>query len=219
MDSIFIITEGQSEEKFYKSVFSEYFKSDYYFQVTCMPNKKNAYSRKNKGGTVSYDLCLRNIKRFLNEATHCRNVFLIYDLYGLHNSFYDGYEGTNDTDSKISFLVNRLENDVNNSKFKFILQVHEFEAYLFADPNEIVKHFNKEEKLDEFNSILASHNNNPEDINDSTETAPSKRIINIFPQYEFGKTSDGVVIAKNIGIDKIKSKCKRFDDFCTILKN
>lgn len=219
MENVFIITEGQAEEKFYKSVFAEYFKSDYYFQVTCMPNKKNAYARKNKGGTVTYDLCVKNVKRFLNGATHCKMVFLIYDLYGIHESFYDGYEGGNNTDSKVSFLIERLERDINNSKFKFILQVHEFEAYLFSNPIEIVKHFNKEEVLGQFNAILSNHGSDPEKINDSPETAPSKRIIDIFPQYEHGKTSDGIIIAKNIGIDMIRSKCKRFDDFCSLLKN
>ena len=156
MEHIFIITEGQSEEKFYKSVFADHFKSDFYFQVTCMPNKKNAYSRQNKGGTVAYDVCLKNMKRFINGATHCKKVFLVYDLYGLHNSFYDGYDGNNDTNSKVNFLINRLETDINNPKFKFILQVHEFEAFLFSEPTEIVKHFDQEDMLDELNKILST---------------------------------------------------------------
>jgi hypothetical protein len=183
-----------------------------------MPNKKNAYSRDRKGGTVTFEICIKNVRRFLNGATHCEKVFLIYDLYGLHNSFNAGYTGrTNDVDAKVNFLVNKLETEINNPKFKFILQVHEFEAFLFADPSKIVKHYNTEDKLPEFLSILSTFKDQPELINDSIETAPSKRIINIFPQYEFGKTSDGVVIAKNIGIDTIRNKCKRFDSFCKMI--
>ena len=218
MKNIFIITEGQAEEMFYKSVFADYFKNKCYFQVTCMPNKKNAYARSRKGGTVHYDTCVKNIRRFLNGATHCDKVFLIYDLYGLDETFYEGYHGNiKNTNEKINFVVNKLETEIKDQKFKFILQVHEFEAFLFSDPEKIVNHYNKEDLLPQFLKILAAFNNQPEAINDSVETAPSKRIIAIFPQYEFGKTSDGVVIAKNIGIDTIRSKCSVFNSFCEML--
>ena len=219
MENIFIITEGQAEEKFYKSVFADYFGPTFNFQVTCMPNKRNAYSRINKGGTISYDLCVKNINRFIKGATHCNKVFLIYDYYGLHKSFFNGYSGYDNTNKKINFIISKLENEINNPKFKFILQVHEFEAFLFSKPEEIVKHYNNLGLLKEFNSILSRHNNNPEEINDSPDTAPSKRIINIFPQYEFGKTSDGIVIAKNIGIDNIRKRCENFNNFCSLLQN
>jgi hypothetical protein len=59
MKNIFIITEGQAEEMFYKSVFADYFRSTCYFQVTCMPNKKNAYARNRKGGTVTMKFALK----------------------------------------------------------------------------------------------------------------------------------------------------------------
>jgi hypothetical protein len=218
MKNIFIVTEGQAEEMFYKSVFVDYFRSTCYFQVTCMPNKRNAYSRDRKGGTVTFDVCVKNIRRFLNGATHCEKVFLIYDFYGLHASFYEGYMGkANDVSAKIDFLVNRLEGEIKDPKFKFFLQVHEFEAFLFSDPAAIVRHYNAEDKLPAFLKILSTFNNHPELINDSVATAPSKRIIDIFPQYAFGKTSDGVVIAKNIGIETIRSKCLRFETFCKML--
>ena len=48
----------------------------------------------------------------------------------------------------------------------------------------------------------------PEHINNSIETAPSKRILHLIPNYS--KTRQGVLIAKNIGIDRMFSECKHF---------
>ena len=48
----------------------------------------------------------------------------------------------------------------------------------------------------------------PEDINDNKNTAPSKRIQRIVPQYN--KIADGTRVAKNIGLEKIRAACPRF---------
>lgn len=42
-------------------------------------------------------------------------------------------------------------------------------------------------------------------------TAPSKRIEKYFPSY--GKTSDGIIVAEAIGIEKILSKCILFNQW------
>ena len=49
----------------------------------------------------------------------------------------------------------------------------------------------------------------PEDINNSYETAPSKRLEKIFPDYN--KVVDGNYIAETIGLDKIRQECHHFD--------
>ena len=51
----------------------------------------------------------------------------------------------------------------------------------------------------------------PEDINDSPETAPSKRILSIFPEGTYSKPEHGPLIAEAIGIDAMRQKCAQFD--------
>ena len=48
----------------------------------------------------------------------------------------------------------------------------------------------------------------PEDINGGADTAPSKRLMRIFP-YE--KTADGEMILEALDIDDIRGKCPRFN--------
>jgi hypothetical protein len=59
----------------------------------------------------------------------------------------------------------------------------------------------------------------PEDINNSQETAPSKRLAKIFPYGRYGKVEHGALIAEAIGIETIRAKCPKFDAWITHLEN
>ena len=59
---------------------------------------------------------------------------------------------------------------------------------------------------------------NPELINNSPETAPSKRIIKAIEgdkktHYNYNKPKTGKIVTKYIGIDELRSKCKHFDEW------
>jgi hypothetical protein len=60
----------------------------------------------------------------------------------------------------------------------------------------------------QIDSILSLFNNDPEAINNSTATAPSKRIISISPRYQ--KVLQGNLTALEIGFDKIYARCDKF---------
>ncbi len=50
----------------------------------------------------------------------------------------------------------------------------------------------------------------PELIDDGQQTAPSKRIIAQFSQYNDLKTTVGTQMAERIGLENIRSKCPHF---------
>ncbi|HTG16388.1 MAG TPA: DUF4276 family protein [Blastocatellia bacterium] len=58
----------------------------------------------------------------------------------------------------------------------------------------------------------------PEEIDDDAQTAPSKRIIDQFPDYAGAKRIAGPQIAANIGLEKVRSKCPHFDAWLVKLK-
>jgi len=88
------------------------------------------------------------------------------------------------------------------------LILHEFEGLLFSD----VTAFFGAAKADDKSVIelgrIRSSFPSPEHINDSEDTAPSKRIIRILPEYS--KTLNGIEIAKSIGVEKIAEECPHF---------
>ena len=51
----------------------------------------------------------------------------------------------------------------------------------------------------------------PEHINNSPETAPSKRLEKLIPNY--AKIKNGTLISKDMGIDKILAECPHFREW------
>jgi len=60
-----------------------------------------------------------------------------------------------------------------------------------------------------------------EDVNNSRDTAPSKRLIKLFDTYDdaYDKVFYGEGIAKDIGIECMMEKCKRFSQWIEKIKS
>ena len=87
-----------------------------------------------------------------------------------------------------------------------------------------IKGFKSIESLEEFelkalNVTVADVNaiveacGEPEKINNSRETAPSKRLNNLKTSGKFKKTTEGITIAEQIGIDKMRARCPLFNEW------
>jgi hypothetical protein len=62
-------------------------------------------------------------------------------------------------------------------------------------------------------------NKRPEEINESPQTAPSKRIIKYLPDYEGQKAQVGPMVAEEIGLTALRHNCPHFNDWITKLEN
>jgi Domain of unknown function (DUF4276) len=219
MAQVFLIVEGQSEERYYKTHFAAaYQPHGLYFDVTVMPSKRGATSRAFKGGSISYEECVNNVRRFLRTAAHCQLVALVYDYYGLHPSFLAGLvlpAGRHvAVAERVAAIRQRLEADINDPRFHCYLQLHEFEAFLYCAPEAVARHFADPALLQVLEATLAVFDNQPEAINDHPETAPSKRLAAALQPRFFGKTTDGVAIAGAIGVAGLRAQCPAFEVFC-----
>lgn len=65
---------------------------------------------------------------------------------------------------------------------------------------------------------IAQSSGNIELINDGPTTAPSKRIIAEFPDYERSKVAVGTQVAELIGLARIRQKCQHFDGWVAKLE-
>ena len=97
------------------------------------------------------------------------------------------------------------------------VQRYEFEGLLFSDVSTF------ESLVDvPVDSVKALHDirtrfYTPEDINDDKDTAPSKRIKSLIPSYN--KVVDGSLLAMEMGLNKIRAECPRFNAWVTRLEN
>jgi hypothetical protein len=102
----------------------------------------------------------------------------------------------------------------NSARFIPYVQMHEFEALLFSNPAVLAAHLESVEQsvLQEIKAQFSS----PEEIDDSPETAPSKRILRLDPSYR--KRYDGMLLAQNIGLNVMRAECPHFNEWIRSLE-
>ena len=88
------------------------------------------------------------------------------------------------------------------------VQMYEFEGLLFSETKRLAAGLYAHELEPELSAIRAAFST-PEEINDSPETAPSRRILALLPSYD--KPLSGSLAALEIGLPRIRQECKRFD--------
>jgi Domain of unknown function (DUF4276) len=152
-----------------------------------------------------------------------KNVYFttLFDVYGLPDDFPG--KAANLTDrTNPTFYVVALESafgsDINYYRFIPNLVLHEYETILFSDPEAFRRSFeNCEEEIQELKRIAASEPS-IEHINDGKDTAPSKRIIALIPEYAGRKSSAGPDIAAHIGLPTIRAKCPHIHEWLNQLE-
>jgi len=216
MKKVLVLVEGQTEEAFVKRVLLEHLLKYNVSLIPTIVSTKRVKSGPNfKGGIVSYKKVRGDILRLLND-TSAALVTTMIDLYGLPDDFPGRSEARGTPQEKVRFIEDEFRVDIDNRRFHGYLSLHEFEGLLFSAPHIIAKTLNAQNREDEINRIRNSFSS-PEEINDNPETAPSKRLLNIFPRYN--KIFYGSIIAHRIGINTIRSECHHFDNWMTVLED
>lgn len=90
------------------------------------------------------------------------------------------------------------------------ISMHEFEAMLFSQPQILADQL--QVPLSKIEKILTECGE-PEKIDDSPHSAPSKRLENLSPRFK--KTATGIAIAEAIGLVKIREQCPVFNNWLT----
>ena len=94
------------------------------------------------------------------------------------------------------------------SRFVPFVTMHEFEGLLFSRPEAMADGMNVPELAWQFQDIRDLFPT-PEHINDSPQTAPSKRIIDLMPKYE--KALQSNLAALSVALSSIRDECEIFD--------
>ncbi len=215
-----ITAEGQTEENFVKTCLSSYLGA---FNIST--NVRNALTKKDKfrhyrGGLINYKKAKRDIQTWMKHD-NTNNVFFttMFDYYALPNDFphFEESKKIQDSYERITFLEKKFEEDINDKRFIAYIQLHEFEALLFSNPEILSEYyFEYENEIEKLVQILKEFSN-PELINDKPATAPSKRLKNIIPPFD--KVNIGAIASCRIGIENLKQSCKHFNDWITKLES
>jgi len=213
-----VLVEGQTEETFVKEILSEHLSRYNIFPyATRVCTKRVGNCRKYRGGVDSYSKIKTDIQ-LLSRDSNINAITTMFDFYAFPTDA-PGYSSLPIGNGyvQVEYLEDQIKLDINDTRFIPYLMLHEFEAFLFCTPEKIAYSFpNSEEKVELIRSIAQSVES-PEEINNSPLTAPSKRILNIFPEYE--KPLHGCLTVMEIGLDTIRSQCSHFNQWLTKLEH
>lgn len=199
MIRVAISVEGQTEDEFCKQVLQPYFRNmNIELTPVIVTTKRRNCAIKYKGGCINLDRIKSEITKLLPSFDY---VTTFYDLYGFDIA------GTFTADELEIKIDNLFSND---RRLISYIQQYEFETLLFSEPSYYGEYFQASAKID-IEEIINSCGG-VESINNSRETAPSKRIDKFFNKYDekYDKVFHGASIADDIGLDIIKEECPRF---------
>ena len=220
---IHVLCEGQTEQGFVEKVLRPYLQDNGIKGVNGIlittNKKKNA-----RGGLLSYNHALtdlRILQRTKIDGDFERHIFTtMFDFYALPDDFpgFEKIKTIRDPYLKVSNLEKDFADEINDNRFIPYLQLHEFEALLFCGIDYIAELYPGCEKRCEQLTQALQNVGNPELINNSPHTAPSKRIIKAIEgdnktHYNYNKPKTGRFVTEKIGIDELRSKCKHFDEW------
>jgi hypothetical protein len=204
MIRVCIICEGPTEVEFVNRCLEPYLR----------PSGVRAYGtilstklRRHSGGRVTVGRLAKKISLHYREADR---VTTLVDFYGFQDR---GGRSRAELEADILAGAARVTMGYDARFVLPYVQMYEFEGLLFTDPQafEWVEdgwNDNTKRRLEAVTQEFSS----PEDINDSRETAPSKRIERIF-EGTYSKTEHGPLIAESIGMDVIRAKCPAFNEW------
>ena len=213
MKNVVIYCEGQTEESFVNAVLYPYFSNMGIYVTPIIHKTKRTPTKSYKGGVIDY----KPIKDELRILCKNPNVFVttMFDYYGMPTNTPAIDHTDTDLYKRIEYIEQAITNDIACNNLSFNLLVHEFEGLLFSDTQAFSTIANDKavEKLQAMRATAET----PEHINNSVKTAPSKRIESVISDYT--KVRQGIIVAKNIGINKMLSECKHFADWIDKIKN
>ncbi len=212
MKRLYITAEGQTEEAFAMTVICDHL-TNYGLSVFC----RRVLTKKDKlksyrGGISNYSKAKNDIQRWMLEDQSNEVVFTtMFDYYALPSDF-PGMEAArvlNNVYDKVLLLEKEWKEDIGDRRFIPYIQLHEFESLMFSKIEDLeYEYFDRSKEIQTLKNQLEEFDGNPELINDGKDTAPSKRILKLIPEYD--KVLAGNEIAKLIGMEQLKSKCAHF---------
>ncbi len=223
MRQLNVFCEGQTEQAFCAQVLQPHlFRSVDGMIHTLAVGEKNNHHLFGLGKRTKYDRVRKFIQNTIKQKQN-KDVYFttFFDLYALPDDFPGTAVNSKDTANPTPYvraLEQAFENDINHHRFIAHLQLYEYETVLFSDPQAFAISFESCSEQIKLLETITKSVSSIEHINDGPDTAPSKRIINIFPQYRGRKTTAGPDIAEHIGIEKIRTACPHFHHWLTSLE-
>lgn len=203
MERLHVFVEGQTEQAFVEEILRSHLWNAGYLSVEA----------RLMGGVPGWPRVQRDIERQLKRDRGC-SIALMVDYYGLPQTGGRAWPGRAASagpgvveTALQECIANRMGGGFNRNRFQPLVMMHEFEALLFSDCEAFGRAIERPDLIPRLQAIRDSFPN-PEAIDDSPKTAPSKRIKALYRGYE--KPLMGALAVLGIGLERIRAECPHF---------
>ncbi len=215
---IVALVEGETEKIFIEELLAPHLVQKNIYLKPILISKPGQ-----KGGDVKFARVKNDMELHLKQR-HDTYLTLFVDYYGIKKDWPGLNEAKKQStpDRKAEVINNATKGEVKalfgaqNAQQRFIpyVSMHEFEALLFSLPRILALHLQVEQsKIDEILFTCRS----PEQIDDSSQTAPSKQLEKLSPKFK--KTTTGITVAKATGLLEIRQCCPIFNSWVTKMES
>lgn len=218
---LLVHVEGQTEETFVKDVLAPHLMSRGYASVGARLLGTHA-ARARRGGGVPWPSVREGIVARLKADRRALATTMV-DYYGMSQHGPRAWPGRVDANvrplaARASLVQDAVAEDIRRHmgagfdarRFVPYVSMHEFEALLFSDCQRFADSIGRPNVAPEMEAILAQFGD-PEAIDDSQATAPSKRILRLLPGYR--KVAMGATALQHIGLSTVRRRCANFGDW------
>lgn len=213
MRKVYIYCEGQTEESFINEVLSPYFGEFGIRTIPVVAVTKRTKSRQYCGGVSNYEK-VRTELRLLCSLHPQDSVTTMFDYYAMPRNTPDIENAEPNIFRRVRQIEAAVTQDIGCQNCFFYLMLHEFEALLYSEPRAF--------RIIADDTVVKAIRNirrgvpTPEHINNSPETAPSKRLLKLIPRY--AKVKNGTILSKRIGMPRLMHECEHFCDWIEAIK-
>jgi len=211
MRRLHVLAEGQTEEAFVNQVLAPHLAGfGVVADVRCVTTRRDRHrpDRVFRGGVREFAKVQRDLDRWMREDGSAVFTTMI-DLYALPDDFPGCADAArmNDPYARVRHLERSMAETLGGDRLIPYIQLHEFEALLFSDPEKFDWHYIEHAPQIERLAVLA--NQSRADRRRRADRAVQAHHREI-PEYAFQKTTAGPLIAGRIGIQTMRARCPHF---------
>lgn len=222
MSDVVVVCEGQTEREFCREVIAPHLGPRGVYLAGTLRGKPG----RKRGGIAPWASYRVELIRLAKERAD-RRVAVLVDYYRLPSDWPGRSKAATKPVRQRGLCIEKaLKEDLASelgNRFIPCIEMHEFESLLFVDPATSALTFalvagrdDNEDIAAQLGAIKTDCGGDPEAIDDSPETAPSKRIMSIVRGYD--KVGWGVTAAAEVPLNALRDGCHWLDRWLTSLE-
>ncbi len=221
MTRLLVHVEGYTEEEFVNGILAKHLQIQSNLDVSARIIG-NARQKNRRGGICVWSTVKKEIIKHLRNDRNAIATTMV-DYYAMPISWPGRREaGSIDIKFRAETVETAIKNDLVSSEDGFNLDrfvpyvvLHEFEGLLFSDCTAFADGVCRPDLSRAFKEIRDPFPS-PEEINDSPNKAPSKRIKDLMPDYN--KVLYGNLAAIEVGLEAMRTSCPNFERWISSLE-